>query len=85
MSSINLRPNKRPKSSLWQCRYKLHNGEWYWQSTGTDDQTEDIPFKLYYGTGEREKNNFPQNTRKFANVARLAIQRMTDELDAGGG
>jgi len=32
VSSINLRPNKltiykRPKSPLWQCRYKLDNGE----------------------------------------------------------
>jgi len=92
VSSINLRPNKltlykRPKSPLWQCRYKLHNGEWYRQSTGTDDQAEaeDIAFKLYYGAGEREKNNLPQNTRKFGNVARYAATRMTEELDAGGG
>ena len=60
MSSINLLPNKlsiykRPKSPLWQCRYKLDNGEWYRQSTGTgtDDQAEDIAFKLHYGAGER--------------------------------
>jgi hypothetical protein len=46
---------KRPKSPLWQCRYKLDNGEWYRQSTGTgtDDQAEDIAFKLHYGAGER--------------------------------
>ena len=92
MPSINLRPKKltlyrRPKSPLWQCRYKLDNGEWYRQSTGTDDQAEaeDIAFKLYYGAGEREKNNLPQNTRKFGNVARYAVTRMTEELDAGGG
>jgi len=92
VSSINLRPKKlsiykRPKSPLWQCRYKLDNGEWYRQSTGTDDQAEaeDIAFKLYYGAGEREKNNLPQNTRKFGNVARYAVTRMSDELDAGGG
>ena len=92
MSTINLRPKKltiykRPKSPLWQCRYKLDNGEWYRQSTGTDDQAEaeDIAFKLYYGAGEREKNNLPQNTRKFGNVARYAVTRMSDELDSGGG
>ena len=89
MPTINLRPKKltiykRPKSPLWQCRYKLDNGEWYRQSTGTDDQAEaeDIAFKLYYGAGEREKNNLPQNTRKFGNVARYAVTRMSDELDA---
>ncbi len=90
MPTINLRPNKltlykRPRSPLWQCRYKLDNGEWYRQSTGTDDQAEaeDIAFKLYYGAGEREKNNLPQNTRKFGNVARYAVTRMTEELDGG--
>ena len=69
VSTINLRPKKltiykRPKSPLWQCRYKLDKGEWYRQSTGTDDQAEaeDIAFKLYYGADERDKNNLPQNT-----------------------
>ena len=92
MSSINLRPNKltlykRPKSPLWQCRFKLANGEWYRQTTGTDDQAEaeELAFKIYYGADAKDKNNLPQNTRKFANVARLAIQRMQDELDAGAG
>ena len=87
MPTINLRPNKltlykRPRSPLWQCRYKLDNGEWYRQSTGTDDKTEaeDIAFKLYYGAGEREKNNLPQNTRKFGNVARYAVTRLFTTL-----
>lgn len=92
MSTINLRPNKltlykRPRSPLWQCRYKLHNGEWYRQSTGTDDQAEaeDTTFKLYYGAGEREKSNLPKNTRKFGNLARYAVTCMTEEIGSGGG
>jgi hypothetical protein len=35
---------------------------------------------LYYGAGQSEKNNPPQNRRKFGNVIRVS-----DELDAGGG
>jgi len=72
---------------MWQCRYKLGNGEWYRQTTGTDEQeeAEDIAFKLYYGADEREKNKLPQNTRKFKHVARYAIQRMQDDIDAGAG
>jgi hypothetical protein len=31
------------------------------------------------------KKNLPQNTRKFGNVTRYALTRMTEELDAGGG
>ena len=78
---------KRTRSGMWQCRYKLGNGEWYRQTTGTDEQeeAEDIAFKLYYGADEREKNKLPQNTRKFKNVARFAIQRMEDEIAAGAG
>lgn len=91
-NTVVLRKNKlvlyrRSRSGNWQCRYKLGNGEWYRQTTGTDEQeeAEDIAFKLFYGAGEREKNNLPQNTRKFKNVARYAVDRMTDELEAGAG
>lgn len=91
-NSIVLRPNKlaiyrRSRSGNWQCRFKLANGDWYRQTTGTDDQEEatDIAFKIFYGADAKDKNNLPQNTRKFANVARLTIQRMEDELDAGAG
>jgi predicted metalloendopeptidase len=61
---------------------KLDNGEWYRQSTGTDDQAEaeDIAFKLCYGADKRDKNNLPKNTSKFGNVARFAEARMTEEL-----
>jgi integrase len=91
-NTIVLRKNKlvlykRTRSGMWQCRYKLGNGEWYRQTTGTDEQeeAEDIAFKLYYGADEREKNKLPQNTRKFKHVARYAIQRMQDDIDAGAG
>ncbi len=91
-NTVVLRKNKlvlyrRSRSGNWQCRYKLGNGEWYRQTTGTDEQeeAEDIAFKLYYGASEREKNNLPQNTRKFKNVAHYAVDRMTDELEAGAG
>ena len=40
---------------------------------------------MYYGAQERIKNRLPQNTRKFKHVAKIAKERMEDELASGAG
>lgn len=90
--SINLQPRKvtiyrRARSSMWQARIKLKAGGWYRLTTGTDDETEarDIALQFYYTSDFKEKNKLPQSTRKFANVAKYALTRMQEELDANSG
>ena len=78
---------RRPRSRNWQAHIKLKNGKWERITTKTDDKAEatETALKLYYGAEERAKNNLPQSTRKFRNVAKYAVNRMQTELDGGGG
>lgn len=90
--SINLLPKKvtiyrRPRSSMWQARVKLESGDWYRLTTGTADEAEarDCALRFYYTADFKQKNNLPQSTRKFSSVAKYAISRMQDELNANSG
>lgn len=78
---------KRNRSNYWQAEIKLPNGKRERFSTGTSDNEEakEAALKLFYGASTRAENKLPQSTRKFRNVARFALKRMQDELDAGNG
>ncbi len=78
---------KRRRSRNWQAHIKLKNGKWERITTKTDDKNEatEEALKLYYGAEERAKNNLPQSTRKFRNVAKYAVDRMQTELDGSSG
>jgi len=82
-----VRLDKRKDSPRWQARVKLASGEWHRFSTKTSDleEAKDAALKFYYAADERLKNNLPQNTRKFKQVAEYACERMRNEMTAGGG
>lgn len=77
---------RRDRSSAWQVRYKVQ-GKWVRTTTkqmALDDAkktAEDIVLNARF----RERNALPPVSRRFADVARIAIQRMKRELDAKQG
>ena len=82
-----IRLYKRSRSNFWQAEIKLPNGSRERFSTGTDDDEEaaEKARKLFYGAEAKAESKLPQSTRKFRNVARFAVKRMQDELDADSG
>lgn len=82
-----VRLDKRDNSPRWQARVKLASGEWHRFSTKTTDleKAKEAALKFYYAADERLKNNLPQNTRRFKQVAEYARERMKNETAAGGG
>lgn len=78
---------KRNRSNYWQAEIKLPNGKRERFSTGTDDEKEaaEKARKLFYGAEAKAESKLPQSTRKFRNVAKFAVKRMQDELDAESG
>ncbi len=77
----------RERSKVWQTRIKLNDGTWYRTSTKRKDiaEAKERALELYYETRARAENKLPQNSRRFSNVAKLAIQQMQDDLDNGRG
>lgn len=82
-----VRLDKRDNSPRWQARVKLASGKWHRFSTKTTDleKATEAALKFYFAADERLKNNLPQNTRRFKQVAEYARERMKNETAAGGG
>ena len=78
---------KRDESTFWQARYKLADLKWHRISTKCRniqdaskvacDAHDEAKFFL--------KHNIPQITKRFADVAKLAIEEMEAHLKAGTG
>lgn len=77
---------QRERSGVWQCRYKV-DGVWQRASTQqTDLQAAKIRAnELLIEAEIRKRSNLPVITRKFRDVAKLAVQRMEDELKNNAG
>lgn len=77
---------RRNRSSAWQVRYKVQ-GKWVRTTTkqmALDDArklAEDIVLNARF----RERNALPPVSKRFADVARIAVQRMKRELEAKQG
>ena len=72
---------RRSRSSIWQCRYKIGNT---WQR-GTTKETDlelakDRAWDLMREAEFRLKHNLPAISRRFRDVAALAVKRMETEL-----
>lgn len=85
-------PNKvtvyrRTRSAVWQARIKLKTGGWHRATTGKHDfeEAKERALELYYEMNAREKTGLPQVSRRFSQVAKLAIKKMEDELANGYG
>jgi len=78
---------KRENSKKWQARVKLKNGKWKRIATGETDLNEASKFACdeYDEIRVLQKNNLILESRKFKDVAKIAINEMQKELDAGYG
>ncbi len=71
---------RRERSSIWQCRFKV-GGVWQRAST-KETKLADAKEKakaLLIEAEFRKRNNLPVVTRRFRDVAKLAIERMQKE------
>ena len=77
---------KRTLTPHWHVRFKAH-GKWYRVTTKTDDlkEAKDVAVKIVTKAWHREEDNLPIVSKRFKNVAHLAIQRMKDAESARQG
>jgi integrase len=77
---------ERERSSIWQCRYKV-DGVWQRATTKERDlkKARRKARELLITAEIRKRDNLPVITRKFRNVAELALKRMEDAIAAGQG
>jgi len=76
----------RPRSAVWQCRYQVDK-RWQRESTGEHelDKAKKRAHDLLIEANVRKKLNVAPITRYFKDIAKLAVQRMDDELRADNG
>jgi len=77
---------KRERSNVWQCRFQV-DGKW--QRTSTDQTDKDkavaAAHEILIKANVRKEMNVSPITRTFRDIAKLAVKRMDDELEAGQG
>jgi hypothetical protein len=77
---------RRERSSIWQCRYKVGG---VWQRASTKERklkdAKEVAKELKITAEIRKRDNLPVITRKFRDVAKLAVQRMEQKLANGDG
>lgn len=77
---------KRPNNNVWQCRYKVAD---IWQRATTNETNLNAAIvkarELQVDAEVLKRNNVPIATRYFRNVAKLAIEKMEDEISKGVG
>ena len=77
---------RRERSSIWQCRFKV-DGVWKRASTKHSDlkKAKARAHELRMEAEIRKRSNLPVITRKFRDVARLAVERLEHEIAIGKG
>ena len=77
---------RREQSTIWQCRFKVGG---VWQRATTNERelakAKEKAHELLIEAEIRKRENLPVVTRKFRNIAQLAVKRMQDELGRGEG
>ena len=77
---------RRERSSIWQCRYKVDG---VWQRASTKERklkdAKEVAKELKITAEIRKRDNLPVITRKFRDVAKLAVQRMETKIADGDG
>ncbi len=77
---------RRERSNIWQCRFKV-DGVWQRASTKESDlkKAKARANELRLEAEIRKRSNLPVITRKFRDVARLAVERLEHEIAIGKG
>jgi len=78
---------QRTSSSIWQCRFKLPNGQWHRLSTGSSDeaQAQLVALKLAHQWAAREQLGLPIRRPTFGTIAREVRQELEQSLAAHHG
>ncbi len=78
---------RRPDSEVWQCRYTVDGKRWHSKTTGERDLKDAIPkaHEIHIGARLLKERNLPVVSKKFGNVAKLAIQKMDDNVGYEAG
>jgi len=78
---------QRTSSSIWQCRFKLPNGQWHRLSTGSSDeaQAQLVAVKLAHQWAAREQLGLPIRRPTFGTIAREVRQELEQSLAAHHG
>ena len=74
----------RPRSSIWQCVYKVKN-KWQRTSTGERDieLAKEKAKQIYYQSQARLEIDYTAVTRKFKDVANLVLKELHKDFVAG--
>ena len=77
---------RRERSSIWQCRFKV-DGQWQRASTKERDfkLAKKKARELMIEAEIRKRSNIPVVTRRFRDVAKLAIKRLDDKVASNQG
>lgn len=72
---------RRERSSIWQCRYKV-DGVWQRASTKEREfaKAKEKAQRLIIEAEIRKRSNIPVVTRRFKDVAKLAVKRLEDKI-----
>ena len=77
---------RRERSGIWQCRFKVDG---VWQRASTKERklkdAKEVAKELRITAEIRKRDNLPVITRKFRDVAKLAVQRMEQKIANGDG
>ena len=78
---------RRTRSLLYQCRYKLANGEWHRQTTGraSIEHAVTAACDLYDEARYRQRLGLAHRAHTFAQIAHQVLAELRQQIDAGSG
>ena len=78
--------SQRSRSSAWQARFKVGD-KWVRATTKQKDKkaAAEVAKELYLEAQFKEKHNLPVITRRFSDIAKLAISSMKAAIEGGQG
>lgn len=78
---------KRPRSRVWQCKYKLFTGKWIRVSTrkSNRDYAVQVACDLYDEARYRERMGLAPVQKTFAEIARITVDDLQRDIAAGTG
>ena len=76
--------SQRSRSSAWQARFKVGD-KWVRATTKQKDKkaAAQVAKELYLEAQFKEKHNLPVITRRFSDIAKLAISSMKAAIEGG--
>lgn len=69
---------QRPTSEVWQCRYTVDGKKWHCKSTGERALKDAVPkaHEILIGARLMKERDLPVVSKRFSDIAKLAVQKM---------